>query len=115
VAQGEEFTITKHGKPVARLLPVAATKFRSDVRQIIEELKAFNKGNTLGKGMTIRQLIDEGRRLRPTLRRRFALDETKAVFVLDGKLKTQQCRPVSNFTIRFARRRSRAIKLTSHG
>ena len=62
VAKGEEFTITKHGKPVARLVPAAAAKSRLDVRKVIEELKAFSKGNTLGKGVTIRELIDEGRR-----------------------------------------------------
>jgi hypothetical protein len=33
-----------------------------DVRQAIEELKAFRKGNTLGEGVTIRELIEEGRR-----------------------------------------------------
>ncbi|MDR3634469.1 MAG: type II toxin-antitoxin system prevent-host-death family antitoxin [Isosphaeraceae bacterium] len=62
VAKGEEFTITKHGKPVARLVPAGAIKPRLDVRKVIAELKAFSKGNTLGKGVTIRELIDEGRR-----------------------------------------------------
>ena len=62
VAQGEEFTITKHGKPVARLVPAVAAKPRADVRQVIEELKAFGKGDTLGEGVTIRDLIEEGRR-----------------------------------------------------
>jgi len=62
VAQGEEFTITKHGKPVARLVPVARAEPKVDVRQVIEELKAFSKGNTLGEGVTIRDLIEEGRR-----------------------------------------------------
>jgi prevent-host-death family protein len=62
VAQGEEFTITKHGKPVTRLVPAVAIKPRPDVRQAIEELKAFSKGNTLGEGTTIRDLIDDGRR-----------------------------------------------------
>jgi prevent-host-death family protein len=62
VAQGEEFIITKHGKPVARLVPAAPVKPRPDVRQVIEELKAFSKGNTLGKGITIRDLIEDGRR-----------------------------------------------------
>jgi prevent-host-death family protein len=61
VAQGEEFTITKHGKPVARLVPAAA-KPRRDVRQVLAELEAFSKGNTLGEGLTIRELIEEGRR-----------------------------------------------------
>jgi prevent-host-death family protein len=62
VAKGEEFTITKHGKPVARLVPVADAKPRPDVRQVIEELKAFSKANTLGKDITIRDLIEDGRR-----------------------------------------------------
>ena len=62
VAKGEEFTITKHGKPVARLVPAAATAPRPDVKQVIEELKAFSKGNKLGKGLTIREMIEEGRR-----------------------------------------------------
>ena len=64
VARGEEITITRHGKPVARLVPATATatRPRPDVRQAIEELKAFSKGNTLGKGVTVRDLIEEGRR-----------------------------------------------------
>jgi prevent-host-death family protein len=62
VAQGEEFTITKHGKPVARLVPVAAATPKPDVRQVIEELKAFSKGNTLGEGISVRDLIEDGRR-----------------------------------------------------
>jgi prevent-host-death family protein len=62
VVQGEEFTITKHGKPVARLVPANVAKPKPDVRQTIEELKAFSKGNTLGEGITIRDLIEDGRR-----------------------------------------------------
>ena len=61
-AQGEEFTITKHGKPVARLVPIVTAPPRPDVRQVIEELKAFSKGNTLGEGTGIRDLIEDGRR-----------------------------------------------------
>ncbi len=62
VGQGEEFTITKHGKPVARLVPAVPSQPKPDVRQIIEELEAFSKGNTLGEGLSIRELIEEGRR-----------------------------------------------------
>jgi prevent-host-death family protein len=62
VAKGEEIMITKHGKPVARLVPASPARPKPDVRQVIEELKAFSKGNTLGDGITIRDLIDEGRR-----------------------------------------------------
>ena len=62
VAKGEEIIITKHGKPVARLVPVTNAKPKPDVRQVIDELKAFSKGNTLDKHISIRDLIDEGRR-----------------------------------------------------
>ena len=62
VARGEEFVITRHGKPVARLVPATPARPRPDVRQVIEELKAFSKGNTLGKDITIRDLIEDGRR-----------------------------------------------------
>ena len=61
VAKGEEFPITKHGKPVARLVPVTVGA-RPDVRAVVEEMKAFRKGNTLGEGLTVRDLIEEGRR-----------------------------------------------------
>ena len=32
VSQGEEFTITKHGKPVAKLVPASAAQSKPDVR-----------------------------------------------------------------------------------
>lgn len=62
VAAGEEFTITRHGKPIARLVPAEGVAPKPDVRGVIEELKTFSKGNKLGKGLTIRQLIEKGRR-----------------------------------------------------
>ena len=61
VAQGEEFTITKHGKPVARLIPSAATKPKPDVRAAVEAMKQFRKGQTLA-GLSVREMIEEGRR-----------------------------------------------------
>ena len=61
-ARGEEFTITKHGKPVARLVPPLAAKSAPDVRLAVEAMKQFRKGRTLG-GLSIREMIDEGRRL----------------------------------------------------
>jgi len=62
VAKGEEFTITKHGKPVARLVPTQTAKPKSNVRAAVEAMKQFRKGRTLGEGLTIRDLIQEGRR-----------------------------------------------------
>jgi prevent-host-death family protein len=62
VARGEEFTITKHGKPVARLVPTQPAKAKPDVRVAVEAMKKFRKGRTLGGGLTVRDLIEEGRR-----------------------------------------------------
>jgi antitoxin (DNA-binding transcriptional repressor) of toxin-antitoxin stability system len=61
VAKGEEFTITEQGKAVARLLPPHSASPERDVRQVIEELKEFSKGNTLGDDLTIPEMIEEGR------------------------------------------------------
>ena len=60
VARGERITITRHGTPVAMLVP-CEDKSQRDVRAVIEEMKAFRKGRKLGK-VTIRELIEEGRR-----------------------------------------------------
>ncbi len=60
-ARGEEFTITKHGKPVARLLPAVSATPRPDVRAAVEAMKQFRKGRSLG-GSSIREMIEEGRR-----------------------------------------------------
>lgn len=60
VAKGEEIVITKHGVPIARLVPVEQERLR-DVRTVIEELKKFRKGHTLG-GISVRDMINEGRR-----------------------------------------------------
>jgi prevent-host-death family protein len=61
VAQGEEFLITRHGKPVARLVPVTPTFDRAKARQAAKALLEASKGVTLG-GLSIKELRDEGRR-----------------------------------------------------
>ncbi len=60
VAKGERITITKHGHPVAVLIPPEAVGTR-DVEAVIARFREFRKGNRLN-GLTIRELIDEGRR-----------------------------------------------------
>jgi prevent-host-death family protein len=62
VALGEEFTITRDGQPVARLVPAPPTKPPPDVQQAIDELEAFSKLNTLGRDTFIRDLFEDGRR-----------------------------------------------------
>ena len=61
VADGEEITITKHGKPVARLVPPLAAKPAPDVRAAVAAMKRFRKGRSL-RGLSVREMIDEGRR-----------------------------------------------------
>jgi prevent-host-death family protein len=60
VAKGEEITITKHGVPVAVLVPPPEARRRS-VGEVIEEIREFRKGKTLG-GLKIKDLVEEGRR-----------------------------------------------------
>ncbi len=62
VARGKQILITRRGRPAALLTP-PPDEARKDVKQVIGEMKALRRGNTLGKGVTIRDLIDEGRRL----------------------------------------------------
>ena len=59
-ARGEEIVITRHGTPVAKLVPLSADN-RERRREAIRRLKEFSKGQTLGN-LTIRELRDEGRR-----------------------------------------------------
>jgi prevent-host-death family protein len=60
VAKGETITITRHGVPVAVLAPTPESRALS-VEQAVEDLKRLRKGRSLG-GLTIRELIEEGRR-----------------------------------------------------
>ena len=58
--RGETITITRHGKPVARLIPVAGSS-RDERLRAVTDLNALRAGQTLG-GVPVRELIDEGRR-----------------------------------------------------
>lgn len=60
IANGERITITKHGVPVAMLVPAQPAR-KTNPRLVIEELRMFRKGHTLG-GLSLRELIEEGRR-----------------------------------------------------
>ena len=60
VAGGETIVITKHGVPVAKLVPPDGTAGRN-VEDIIAALREFRKGKTLA-GISVRELIEEGRR-----------------------------------------------------
>lgn len=60
VAKGERITIEKHGVPIAALQPVNPRR-KMTVAEAIEATKSFSAEHTLGD-ITIRELIEEGRR-----------------------------------------------------
>ncbi|HUQ78114.1 MAG TPA: type II toxin-antitoxin system prevent-host-death family antitoxin [Patescibacteria group bacterium] len=60
VAKGERITITKHGHPVAILVPPDAGAAR-DVDAVMARFREFRRGNRL-EGLSIKDLINEGRR-----------------------------------------------------
>lgn len=60
VSKGETIRITRRGVPVARLVPDDEKK-RKDLKQIVREIREIGKGASL-KGLSIRELINEGRR-----------------------------------------------------
>lgn len=60
VKAGETFTITKHGIPVAMLVPVSGPR-KEDIVETIDQLKAFQRKHRLN-GLNIREMIEEGRR-----------------------------------------------------
>lgn len=60
VAQGEEIIITRHGKPLARLVP-ANVADRARIDSEIAKLKVLRKNCTLD-GISWQTLRDEGRR-----------------------------------------------------
>ena len=59
VAKGEEIVITKHGNPVAMLVPFVGKKH--SLKTIIDEIKQFRQKHKLN-GLSIKQMIEEGRR-----------------------------------------------------
>ncbi len=65
VALGEEFIVTKRGKPIASLAPLEERKSAKNVIAVLDELREFKirlakKGNLLKKGETLKELAREG-------------------------------------------------------
>lgn len=60
VQEGEQFVITKHNRPVAELIPFRQ-RDTVRVRAAIDRLATFQKTHSLG-GLSVRQLIEDGRR-----------------------------------------------------
>ena len=62
VERGEEITLTRNGKPVARLTAVEPPRrSREEIERLMREFKEAAKGNRLD-GLTTKELINEGRR-----------------------------------------------------
>ena len=61
VEQGEEVVITRHGKPVARLVPPKTGFSRAEAREAAQCIREMSRGVTLGE-LRLKDLIDEGRR-----------------------------------------------------
>lgn len=59
VAAGETIVITKHGRPIARIVPTDETK--RTAAATIKAIRAGRRGQRLA-GVPIRELINEGRR-----------------------------------------------------
>ncbi len=60
VARGEQITITRHGVPVAKLVPASKKRTKEEIRKTIEAMLESRKGWKLN-GLSIREMIDEGR------------------------------------------------------
>lgn len=57
VSRGERITITKHGTPIAMLVPIES---EAGISKIVDKIKSL-KRIKLPKGTTIKSLIEEGR------------------------------------------------------
>ncbi len=64
VERGEAFAITRHGREVARLVPVTPQAARPDAAEVIAAMARFQEEEApvLGPKLSIRGLINEGRR-----------------------------------------------------
>ncbi len=59
VEHGETITITKHGREVARLVPVTPPSEKPD--SVIDALRSARSGVRIGR-LSVRKMIDDGRR-----------------------------------------------------
>ena len=64
VEHGETIMITRHGKPVASLVPATPIAPRPEIAEVIEAMRLFQESEapTLGDDLSIRDLINKGRR-----------------------------------------------------
>ena len=61
-ARGEEIVITRRGEQVARLMPPLALDTLGQARTLAARIRKSRTGQGMGGGVSIRDLIEEGRR-----------------------------------------------------
>lgn len=61
-ARGEEIVITRRGEQVARLMPPRAPDAPGQARALAARIRRSRAGQALGGGVSIRDMIEEGRR-----------------------------------------------------
>ena len=60
--RGEEIIITRRGEQIARLMPALVPDAPAQARQLAAQIRLSRAGQPLAGGVTLRELIDEGRR-----------------------------------------------------
>jgi len=61
VGRGEKITITRHGVPVAMLVPVEKTRARMTHQEIVEGMRKLRK-RIKPRKISVRQIVEAGRR-----------------------------------------------------
>ncbi len=61
-ARGEEIVITRRGEQVARLMPPRVPDALGQARMLAARIRKSRVGHELGGGVSIRDMIEEGRR-----------------------------------------------------
>ncbi len=61
VEAGEQITITRHGTPIAQLVPVRPASSPESRRTVIQSMRELASRNRL-EGLSVREMIAEGRR-----------------------------------------------------
>lgn len=61
VARGDTVVITKHGKPVAKLVPFTESG-KKDKRAVVEAMEDYQRTAPPLEGMSVKELVAEGRR-----------------------------------------------------
>ena len=61
VEAGETLTVTRHGQPIARIVPIEEP-VRLTPSEAVERMREFGQGRALGPDLSVRDLIESGRK-----------------------------------------------------